>query len=213
MRKRQRDRETERQRDRETERKSVSPSLRLSVSLSLRLFAAHVNLAVNDIDDEAGEGLPQVRDRQFDLFVDRAFEEARAVSRAESLLDQAIDGGLGNGHALALARHLALNCGQVELGDLFNFVLSQRPEDNDLVDAVAEIRRASGTSRLQIRVLDLADVGRGLLTESKRFNVLLEILGAEVRGHDDDRVGEVNFLAAPVGQPAFVESLRKRLSR
>src|SRR5262249_42541123 len=159
----------------------------LSVPLSLRslrslwLLAAHVNFAFNDIYDEAGEGFPQIRDRQFDFFVDRAFEEARAVSRAESLLDQAIDGGLGNGHALALARHLALNCGQVELGDLFNFILSQRREDNDLVDAVAELRRESSLSRLQNRALDLADVGRGLLTESKRFHVLLEILGAEVR--------------------------------
>src|SRR5215510_3348133 len=84
-----------------------------------KLLAAHVNLAVNDIDDKAGEGLPQVRDRQFDFFVDGAFEEARAVSRAESLFDQAIDGDLGDVHALALARHLALGRGEIKLCDLF----------------------------------------------------------------------------------------------
>src|SRR5215510_15861168 len=106
-----------------------------------KLLAAHVNLAVNDIDDEAGEGLPKVRDRQFDFFVDGAFEEARAVSRAESLLDQAVDGRFGYGHALALARHLPLDAGEIELGDLFHLVLGQRREDHNFVDAVAELRR------------------------------------------------------------------------
>src|SRR5262245_24329138 len=172
-----------------------------------KLLAAHVNLAVNEIDDEAGEGLPQVRDRQFDFFVDGAFEESRAVSRAESLLDQAVHGGFSEGQALALAPHLPLDGGEIKLGNLFHFVLSQRREDHDLVDAVAELGRESSLSRLHDRALDLVDIGRGLLSEPERFHVFLEILGAEVRGHDDDRVGEVDLLASPVCQPAFVESL------
>src|SRR5688572_10672897 len=121
-----------------TERKLVSPSFFLSVSISFGSLAAHVNLAANDIHDETGKRLPQIGDRQFDSFVDRAFEEARAVSGAESLLNQAIDGGFGDNHAFALARHLTLNGGQIELGDLLDFVLSQRRENHDLIDAVAE---------------------------------------------------------------------------
>src|SRR5262245_48546097 len=92
------------------------------IGLFLKLLAAHVNLAVNDIDDEAGECLPEVGDREFDFFVNRAFEESRAVSRAESLLDQAIDGGFGDVHAFTLARHLPLYGGQIKLGDLFHLV-------------------------------------------------------------------------------------------
>src|SRR5215510_9108199 len=105
-----------------------------------KLLAAHVNLAVNiKINDEASERLPQVRDRQFDFFVDGAFEKSRAVSRAESLLDQAVHCGFSEGQALALARHLPLDGGEIKLGNLFHFVLSQRREDHDLVDAVAEL--------------------------------------------------------------------------
>src|SRR5215471_8885007 len=102
---------------------SLSPPHPFTLSLSFKSLAAHVNLAFDDIHDEAGEGLPEVRDRQFDFFVDGAFEKARAVSRAESLLDQSIDGGLGDVQAFALARHLPLNGGEIKLGDLFHLVL------------------------------------------------------------------------------------------
>ena len=89
-----------------------------------------------------------------------------SVRDNQSLLDQAIDGGFCDVHAFTLARHLPLYGGQIKLGDLFHLVLGQWREDHDLVDAVTELRREAGFSRLQNRAFDLIKVGRGLLPES-----------------------------------------------
>jgi hypothetical protein len=39
------------------------------------------------------------------------------------------------------------------------------------------------------------------------------MLGARVRGHDDDRVGQIHALAAAVGQPAFVKRLQEHVQQ
>ena len=41
---------------------------------------------------------------------------------------------------------------------------------------------------------------------------LLDHLAADVRGHHDDRVGEIDRVALVVGQPAVVEHLQRMLN-
>src|SRR5262249_32190476 len=102
------------------------------------LFAAHVNITVHDIHEESGKSFPEVRDRQFDLFIDCAFEKTRAVCGAEPFLDEHIDRGFGDGQTLALASHLTLDRGQVDLRDLLHLILRKRREDHNLINAVPE---------------------------------------------------------------------------
>ena len=47
--------------------------------------------------------------------------------------------------------------------------------------------------------------------ESQRAGQLPEVLGADVRRHDDDRVAQIDALAAAVGDPSFVERLQEQV--
>ena len=60
----------------------------LTPHLKLDVLHFNTNLAFPNIDDEIIERFPDIGDREFYLLVNRTLEESRAVSRAESLLDQ-----------------------------------------------------------------------------------------------------------------------------
>src|SRR5215216_627984 len=73
--------------------------------------------------------------------LDRALERAGAVDRVVALLDEQVLGGVGELErdlALAQAAHEA---GELDLDDLAQLLLRERVEDDDLVDAVDELRR------------------------------------------------------------------------
>ena len=123
------------------------------------------------------------------------------------------DSGFAHFDALALAFHLARESGQVQLGNLFHLVFSQRREHDDLIDAVPELRRESLFGRLDDLALDLLDVGERLGAEAERLHVLFEIIRAQVRSHDDYRIRQIHLLAAAVGQPAFIECLQEKVEQ
>ena len=76
--------------------------------LSEMLFAAHFELSFHNICGERIERLPQIRDGQLHPLVNRAFQEARAVSRTETEFDQFVYGGFADVQRLALPLHLPL---------------------------------------------------------------------------------------------------------
>ena len=93
-----------------------------------------------------------------------------------------------------------------------DFVLRERLEHDDLIDAVPELGREPP---LQF----LVDVGLHLLDhvltrrESERALQLPEVLRSGVRRHDDDRVGEIHALAAAIGQPSLIERLQEHVQQ
>ena len=84
---------------------------------------------------------------------------------------------------------------------LVSSFMPERVEDDRLVDPVEELGEEGGLED----VLDLAAdpllvAGAGQVGDD---------LAAEVGGHDDDRVAEVDGPALAVGQPAVVEDLEQ----
>ena len=80
----------------------------------------------------------------------------------------------------------------------------QRVEDDHVVDAVEELRTEVPVQLLLHLALHL----RFLLRRLHRLLVLEDELRADVRGHDDDRVLEVDDAAFRVRQTAVVEDLQ-----
>ena len=84
----------------------------------------------------------------------------------------------------------------------------ERPEEDDVVDAVQELRSEERAELLLEHVAQrLAPVGR---FEELRVG-LEQTLAADVARHDDDRVREVGRAPAPVGETPVVEHLEEQV--
>jgi hypothetical protein len=89
-----------------------------------------------------------------------------------------------------------------QLGDLGELLVCQRPEDDDLVDPVDELRAEAAAQNLhQLRFQ--------LLERLAATGIVLDSGCAEVRGHDHDRVLEVDRSPLGVRQAAVVEDLEQ----
>ena len=96
-----------------------------------------------------------------------------------------------------------------QLRDGPQVVVRERLEDDDLVDAVDELRVEGLLDLAEHHVVDAAadHAAVGRLEPERRL--LLDEAGADVRGHDDDRVLEVHPVAEAVGQVAVLEHLQQ----
>jgi Protein of unknown function (DUF3170). len=92
-----------------------------------------------------------------------------------------------------------------EVDDLLDLGLGQGLEQHDVVEAVEELGREALAERGQHRLagfgLDLAVGG----------DAVQQVFRADVGGHDDDGVAEVDGVALGVGQPPVVEHLQQRV--
>ncbi len=90
---------------------------------------------------------------------------------------------------------------QLDVDDAHHVVARQAAEQEDLVEAVEELRAEGGAHRLH----DLAAhrVDRLAVGQAR------EVLAAEVRGQHDERVAEIDGAALPVGQPPVIEHLQQ----
>ena len=88
--------------------------------------------------------------------------------------------------------------------------LGQLVEDDGVVDAVQELGPEVLLQRLVDLLLHLL-VADGLVGLAEADAGLAQILGAEVGGHDQHGVAEVDRAALAVGEPAFLEDLQQRV--
>ena len=114
-----------------------------------------------------------------------------------------------------LRAELVADAGQDEVDDLGDLVDRQRAEDDRRVDAVeelgAEVLLELGRDLVLhelVRALGPVRVGQPMARKPEA-RVRLELLRAEVRGHDDDRVAEVDPAALGVGQVPVLEDLEQ----
>ena len=89
----------------------------------------------------------------------------------------------------------------LQIDDLANLVRVERMEDHDLVDPVEELGQEAGLQGFHHGVAHL-------LLAAALLGDLLDQLAADVAGHHDDRVGEIDRVALVVAQPAVVEDLQ-----
>ena len=86
--------------------------------------------------------------------------------------------------------------------DLPQVLAVERVEDDRFVDAVEELGQELGTERGADRLANF-------FLAAPFVGDLLDQLAADVRRHDDDRVGEIDGAAVAVGQAAVVENLQQ----
>ena len=98
-----------------------------------------------------------------------------------------------------------------ETADLPQLGLRKRIEDDDVIDAVDELGRELFLQLLIDHLLRALLVAfDGLLVEA-HMTLRRQEARAEVRGHDDERVAEVDLIAERVGQDPIFENLQQNV--
>ena len=93
---------------------------------------------------------------------------------------------------------------ELDIDDLHELLLGERMEDDDLVDAVEELR-----AEVRPQLLEHRRAHDRLFGAADLPLVIEDAMAADVRGHDDDRVAEIDRVALTVGQTALVENLQE----
>ena len=116
---------------------------------------------------------------------------------------------------MLLRAQLVAHPGEHEVDDLGDLLDRQRAEHDRRVDAVEELRAEVLLQLVRdlllhelVRALGPGGVGRALDAEAEA-GVRLELLRAEVAGHDDDAVAEVDPAALGVRQVPVLEDLQQ----
>jgi hypothetical protein len=68
-------------------------------------------------------------------------QETGSVGRTVTFLGEKVHCRLGHLDSLALALHLTFEFLEIEFGDAANFIHGERRKHDDLVDAIAKLRR------------------------------------------------------------------------
>ena len=132
------------------------------------------------------------------MLLDGAPELPRAVGRVEALLDQQLDAASASGSSwIALApSSCSLTRVDHQTDDAPDVLLAERVEHDDVVDPVEELGTEGPLQLLEHPLLHPL-VGR-LVADSGRNPGVMRLpirLVPEVRGHDQDRVLEVDDVA------------------
>ena len=176
----------------------------------LALGRLGVDLDVGDDRLAGPELLPEqaLGERVLDEALDGPTQRTGAELRVVAVVGQVQLGRVGQLQADALALELAHDPADHEVDDLDDLVLGQLVEDHRLVDPVQEL----GTEVLLEGVVDLllhAFVGDGLVGLAEAHGRLAEVAGAEVGGHDQHGVAEVDRATLRVGQATLLEDLQQ----
>ena len=132
-----------------------------------------------------------------------ALERTRTVDRVIPVFDDERLGGVGHLKVQRAVSQAAAQGGDEIVDDVRQVVARERTEHEDLVQTVEELR-PEGAAQLRLHVL--AGV-RGDLPV--RTDAVEQVLAAEVRREDDDRVLEVHRAALTVRDTAVVQDLQQ----
>src|SRR5579864_6760076 len=169
-----------------------------------------------DLDEGGARGncaLDQrLRQRVFDVLLQGAAERARAIAAVgQGLVENPLLGVVGDGDGDRFLRQVRIELRNHELENLDQVVFAERVEDDDFVDAVQELGIEGTLDLVPDQLFDLVgDVVFLGGCEAQAF-ALLQVPRADVRGHDDDRVLEVDRVAQTVGQLAVFKNLQQNV--
>ena len=155
----------------------------------------------------------RLRERIFEKMFDGPAQRARTVFLVVALLDEQqlrfrreFKGDLLLGDPLPNLRHF-------EVDDLEQVLLAQRPEEDDVRNPVDELRLEDLFGLVEhffphrLDVVEIVPAAGG----EAHGRLTLELLRADIGGHDDDRVPEVDRATQRIGQPAVLENLQQQL--
>ena len=93
--------------------------------------------------------------------------------------------------------------------DLLHLLDRERREHDDLVDTVEELGPEGILERLLDLLVSLTVFIRSLRLQKTERAALVDVLGAQVGGHDQDGVAEIDDIALSVGHAAVVQDLQQ----
>lgn len=146
-------------------------------------------------EDSFGQGV-------FDFLLDQSLEGAGAVDGVVAVGGELVLGRVGEGEGHAAVGEAPAQVADLNLDDLAEVFAGEPVEDDGLVDAVEKL----GAEVIAEHRLDRHfhfNVG------AAAFGEALDVLAAEVAGHGDDCVAEVDGAAVAVGEAAVVEDLEE----
>src|SRR5690606_33547130 len=96
--------------------------------------------------------------------------------------------------------------------DLIDMLLLQRVEYDRLVDPVDELRTEALLQLGQHFILHLIELAAGIRDsgEAER-RIPFDLIGSDVRGHDDQRIAEVDDASLGVRQTAILKNLQQNI--
>src|ERR1700721_1292889 len=152
----------------------------------------------------------RLRQRVFNVFLQRSTQWPSAVGAVrQSLVEDPLLGLIRHRNGDRLLRQVLIELGDHELENLDKIRFAQSQEQNDLVQPVQEFRIEGALDFALHQFLNLA---RNLIfirrLETKPL-ALLQVPSPDVRGHDEDRVLEVDSIAQPVRELAVFKNLQK----
>src|SRR4051812_38072442 len=167
-----------------------------------------------DHDGRAGGELraqDEVRERVLDVALDRAAQGTGAHGRVPALLDEQLLGRLGELQLQLALRQRRADAAQEELDDRLDLLLLQLVEHDHVVDAVEELGPEDLLQLSHDPVLHVVVRDAGLVVrdgEPER-RVASDLLRADVRRHDHDRVTEVDRPPLRVRQAPVLQDLQE----
>ena len=128
--------------------------------------------------------------------------------RVVALLCDEVDGGIGDVDLDVVGGQHLLHAAELHPHDVGYLALVQRLEHDDIVDTVQELRPHELLQLLHHLVTGLLE-DFFIIAAIQQGKVVLDDIGADVGGHDDDGVLEVHRTALVVGQTAVVQDLQQ----
>ncbi len=114
-------------------------------------------------------------------------------------------------HLQAKVLQAAFDVRHLQVNDLRHLLQAERREGDDLVNAVDEFG-AEGLFKLGLDfALRLALFAVASVTQKTQAAGATDIFGAQVAGHNQHRVAEINDMPLSIGQAAIVEDLQQRV--
>src|SRR5262249_17598317 len=166
----------------------VEPAARLPADVDGRAVA-----------DRRSDALPG--QGRLDLLLDGALERPGPVDRVVAAVREIVTRRLAELEREVAIRQTECEPAELDVDDLPYVLAVERVKDDDVVDAVQKLRTEVLPERRQHLVAD------GLVRAACRGDGL----AAEVGGHDDDGVLEVDRSTLAVGEPAVVEQLEQHV--
>src|ERR671922_198128 len=171
-----------------------------------------IRLAVDE-DRRAGLDGPaehEVRERVLDKPLDRTTQRPGAHRRVVALVDEELLGVVRELDLGLVLAHLDLEAVHEQIDDGEDLLPRQLVEDDDLIDPVEQLGPEDLLQLAHDSVLHLLVRETGVIAdrEAERL-VLRDRPGADVRGHDHDRVPEVDLAPLGIGQLPVLEDLEE----
>src|SRR5258706_5436865 len=178
-----------------------------------------IELFAGPLDTDARTPRPlsaqyELRERILEVLLDRAIERPGSERRVEPAIDEQFDGLGGDIELDLLDPQTLLDLAQQDSDDAPHVVAREGVEDDDVVNAIQELRVERSLELILDRALDGLELRRralGLL-EAQMFAAGNDLPAAQVRGHDDDGVLEVDPAARAVREHPVVEHLKQHIA-